>query len=245
MRADARGSDAHLFGFADGLDANIDLQVVGCRTKREGGGIADLVAGADDDIDDVIVDEDGRDDARTAAGTGCLLEESGIDKDIAAHATNAGAPGSGGRGLRGQLEDWWRERRLRSCRAPSRCGRHRRRPSCCLVGPPAEREVSRGDQDEVAAELPLAQSATTINRRLEAVVGTQGDHGRATGVQLGNRRGGEQLVGIVGVNGLTGCGIDRENSPASMTILGALKNDFQFARQGGCVAGRGWITRRR
>ncbi len=88
------------------------------------------------------------------------------------------------------------------------------------LGAAAERQIAPGDEYEVALEEPAVDVATAIHRRLVPLVRPDGEHGRRAGVELGDRRRGEEHVGVEGVDGLLRLQVDGEDAPARAFVLG-------------------------
>src|SRR5439155_20847879 len=68
--------------------------------------------------------------------------------------------------------------------------------------PAAEGQIAARHQNESAFEPALGESPATVNRGLEAVVGSERPQGGGTGIKLGRGRRNEEAVGILCVQGL-------------------------------------------
>jgi hypothetical protein len=73
--------------------------------------------------------------------------------------------------------------------------------------------------------------AAAVDRRLEAVLRPQADQGGGARVELGDRGGREQLVGVALVNRLAGGGVYQENAPAGFFVRRLLEGLLDPGRQ--------------
>ena len=92
------------------------------------------------------------------------------------------------------------------------------------VGPAAEREVALADENKVAVQSAVDHFAATVDGRLEAMVGAEDAKGGGAGVELGDGGGGEELVGVVFVDGAAVFIIDDEDAPTAMFVIGAVED---------------------
>src|SRR5262249_19197838 len=87
-------------------------------------------------------------------------------------------------------------------------------------GAAAEGQVARRHQDQVAGEGAVGQLAAGVHGRLEVVVGAEGGQGGGAGVHLRDRRRDEQLVGVEFVDRIASLGVDGEEAPVGLLVVG-------------------------
>ena len=179
----------------------LDFEEIGpgmCLDGRVGAGIG---AGRDEQVDDVVVDDDGGDDVGALPLPRSTIEEAVIDQDLAVQVADAGLAD-----LAGQV--------LESSEGVGGgdAGRGAEPVGVGMVGvaedhlaagagASAQCRVALGDEDQIALEPALDDFAAAVDRSLEAKIGPEHGEGGSTGVKLRRGRRREQLLGVLGVQG--------------------------------------------